>query len=320
VLRHVVRDEAEPDPSRRYKGLFSMSNRYPAVSADGLHWRLLEEHGRIPSRDTSHFSFDPLENRWLALVKSPSRYGRSVALATSPTGSSFGAFSAPGLVMQADERDWAIGRERRIALVADPKMLKPPIVDVDIYGMPVLVYEGLYLGFPTVFNPLGAIPPPLTNFTRINQVELAVSRDCVTWQRDLEGVGRRVLLGFEEWDGEAYGTGQVLLAGEPVVRPDGELWFYYNGVRFNMGMAAYREHNGGGEELFRLGIEPSHFEAAEALCLAKLRPQGFVSLDAKRQGTLVTKSFLWPPGHVLWLNVAASWCVYSAENCPVSHV
>ena len=36
----------------------------------------------------------------------------------------------------------------------------------EVYNMPVLPYEGLYLGFPTLFNPLGAIPPPTTNFTR----------------------------------------------------------------------------------------------------------------------------------------------------------
>ena len=67
-----------------------------------------------------------------------------------------------------------------------------------------------------------------------------------------------------------------------------------------------REYDGGAE-LFRLGIEPHHFASGCALCLAKLRPQGLVSLDAERQGTLVTKPFVWPEGHALYLNVAASW-------------
>ena len=35
---HVVRDESDPDPNRRYKGLLSGNNRYPAVSPDGFHW------------------------------------------------------------------------------------------------------------------------------------------------------------------------------------------------------------------------------------------------------------------------------------------
>eukprot|EP01045_Picozoa_sp_COSAG04_P021625 COSAG04_NODE_2347_length_4290_cov_1.821045_6_plen_69_part_00 len=38
----------------------------------------------IPSRDESQFSFDPYTQRWLACVKQPTEYGRSVFLATSP--------------------------------------------------------------------------------------------------------------------------------------------------------------------------------------------------------------------------------------------
>jgi|GEM_PF-6541142 len=34
-----------------------------------------------------------------------------------------------------------------------------------------------------IFNPFGAIPPPDTNFDRINQIELAVSRDLRNWER-----------------------------------------------------------------------------------------------------------------------------------------
>ena len=102
----------------------------------------------------------------------------------------------------------------------------------------------------------------------------------------------------------------MLLAGPPVVREDlgGELWFYYNACRFNMDADAHREHDGAAE-LHRLGITAAHFLAAEALCLAKLRPQGLVSLNAGRQGTLVSRPFVWPAGgqHALWLNVDAQW-------------
>jgi hypothetical protein len=190
----------------------------------------------------------------------------------------------------------------------DDRFLKPPIVDADdyfaeIYNMPVLCYHGLYLGFPTLFNPLGAIPPPITNFTRINQVELAVSHDASSWERACD---REVLLGIEPYDGVAYDTSQVLLSGPPVVRPDGELWFYYVANRFNMNSEDFKEH-GATEELFRLGVKPSDFQSREALCLAKMRPDGFVSLDAAMQGTLVTKSFIWPAGKDLYVNIDAEW-------------
>ena len=130
------------------KGLFSMSDRYPAVSPDGLRWTLLESHGRIPSRDTSAFTYDPDHQRWLAMVrqprhpchrpappcaqdgcgarqvKQPSRFGRSVALSTCPA-SDFGAFSPPELIFQADELDWENARARRAQLLADPRFYKP---------------------------------------------------------------------------------------------------------------------------------------------------------------------------------------------------
>ena len=104
-------------------------------------------------------------------------------------------------------------------------------------------YHGLYLGFPSLFNPLGAIPPPDTNFTRINQVELAVSRDvhlhvggsggtggALSWERVAD---REVFIPIASWDGIAVDTNQVLPAGAPVVQPGtGEVWCYYNGARF----------------------------------------------------------------------------------------
>lgn len=105
------------------------------------------------------------------MVKQPSKFGRAVALSTCPA-DAFGEFTPPELVMVADEKDWENAKQRKAALLADPAFYKPPIVDegedyfAEIYNMPVLPYAGCFLGFPTVFNPLGAIPPPTTNFSR----------------------------------------------------------------------------------------------------------------------------------------------------------
>jgi hypothetical protein len=170
----------------------------------------------------------------------------------------------------------------------------------------VLPYHGLYLGFPTVFNPMGAIPPPDTNFSRINQIELAVSRDVIgggfaSWERVAE---REVMIPIAPWDGVAIDTNQVLPAGPPVVRPDtGEVWVYYCGHRFAGFSAADHVKYDGGKELFRLGVDPVvDWRDNAALCLAKLRPEGFCSLEAGVQGTFLTKPFLWPRGKALWLN------------------
>ena len=75
--------------------------------------------------------------------------------------------------------------------------------------MPVLPYAGAYIGFPNLYNPIGAIPPPQMNFTRINQVELAVSPDLYRWERVAD---RAVFLGHRTvgWHSLRYEPGAAL--------------------------------------------------------------------------------------------------------------
>ena len=98
------------------------------------------------------------------------------------------AFSEPELLIKADETDWDNARQRVAQLRGDPKMYKPPIVDdedffAEIYNMAVLPYAGLYLGFATVFNPIGAIPPPATNFTRACSLLACSARSSLLLRR-----------------------------------------------------------------------------------------------------------------------------------------
>ena len=53
-LYHILRDERDPDPARRYKGLFNGKDRYLGVSPDGFQWDMLDVPP-IPSQDTSKF-------------------------------------------------------------------------------------------------------------------------------------------------------------------------------------------------------------------------------------------------------------------------
>ena len=221
-LYHIVRDERDPNPSRRYKALFGVHGRGGAVSPDGFAWTPLP-NSSIPSQDESQFVYDPYTAQFLAMVKQPTEWGRSVWLVTSRD---FDHFTAPELIFHADETDWENCRQRVRTIIDDPAYITPPIVDdedyhAEIYNMAVMPYQGLYIGFPTVFNPIGAIPPPATNFTRINQIEMAVSRDLHTWDRVAD---RTPFIGIEPWDGENYGTSQLLMAGTPLVREDGEIW------------------------------------------------------------------------------------------------
>ena len=81
------------------------------------------------------------------------------------------------------------------------------------------------------------------------------------------------------------------MSGCPHVRGD-EIWVYYNALRFR----AYSDQHP--------ELDPAYFKDGSALCLAKLRLDGFVSLDAAGEGSLVTKPFLFT-GAGLSVNVAA---------------
>jgi len=83
----------------------------------------------------------------------------------------------------------------------------------------------------------------------------------------------------------AYDTMQILGPSCPVVRED-QLWFYYSGIRHR-----WQPPKAGPERA--------------AICLATLRRDGFVSLDADEfEGSVTTAPFRWE-GERLYLNAEA---------------
>ncbi|MEC8930239.1 MAG: hypothetical protein VYB08_02410, partial [Candidatus Latescibacterota bacterium] len=194
-----------------------------------------------------------------------------------------------------DELDQQNRKQRIQAVVDDPAYLSPPVVDgreylAQLYMMPVLPYEGLYVGFPLIFNPSGA-DTAQNNHTGLNQVELAVSRDARAWERVAD---RAIFVGVQPWNGGAnFGTAQVALCGVPIVR-DEEIWVYYIACR-------HRGHR----DLFA-HMDPSiyndeFFDPTTVICLARLRRDGFVSLDPvdSSGGDLLSKAFNWTGGSLL---------------------
>ena len=287
---HVVRDERDPDPAKRYKGLLNSDGRKPAFSADGVDWELVEDSD-IVSSDESHFFYDDLQNQFVALVKRGTGWGRSVFLATTED---FIAWQEHGIVLHADQEDWDNRWPRVKQVIDDPSYLSPPLVDngnymAETYQMAAMTYEGFYVGFPGLFNPAGAIPPPHMNHTGINQAELAMSRDLKRWRRLCN---REVFIGVQPWDGVSYDTAQTLLCGSPQLHGD-EIRIYYNACRFR-----------GHKELHDEKYHP-YFKATSALSLATLRRDGFVSLHAEASGELLTQPLRFQ-GADLYLNADAA--------------
>lgn len=291
----VVRDPDDPDPARRYKAV--LLGQGFAVSPDGIHWTKLEVPG-IPSSDEGNLSYDHEDHRFIHTVKRRGPYGRSVHLATS---GDFKTWEDHGLVFCADELDQELGRQHIRDRLADPSLLPPcqndpATYNVDVYNMGVFRYEGYYIGLPAMFHATGPIPN-YPNTDGFHLVQLACSRDLKTWRR----LGnRQTFIGPSPVGAGAYDLTQIIGPSNAVVRGD-ELWFYYTGLKYRASWRYVGEYPHG-EHMPLPGLDPDQ----GAICLAVLRRDGFISIDAaEREGILVTKSFTLT-GSRLFINVDAS--------------
>ena len=287
-LYHVIFDAN--GGSERYKGLFGSRGRRPAVSADGLHWRMLEVP-LIPSRDESQLIYDELAGQYLATVKHEGPYGRSVYLTRSKN---FREWSKPRLIFHADGEDQAASRRRIAARLTDPRYApltinRPADYNTDVYNMPVFPYGGVYIGTPMFFNQSG--PTPIGNSEGFHHVELVTSRDLIRWQRV---AGRAPFMETSYVGSGAYDTVQLVPANRPVVRED-ELWFYHAGNRYRFNPDTVHTRPDGSKAW---GFPND----TGAIYASRLRLDGFVSLDAgELKGELLTRPLILR-GHLLMVN------------------
>ena len=307
-IDHAVYDPHDKDPARCFKA--ALLNEGFAVSPDGVQWTKLDMPA-IPSSDEGNFSYDPREGLFIHSVKRGGPFGRSVAIATSRD---FNTWRDYGVVFHADELDQEIGK-RRIADRLANTMLKqteyntPEHYSVQIYNMGVFHYEGLYIGLPSIYHHTGKVPPGWPGFDKLRlspamkdavgkygdytgfyNIQLVTSRDLVHWQRVAE---RQPFLEASPLGAGSYDVQTIIGPSAPVVRDD-ELWFYYTGIKHYAFVAS--------------GNEPGYddfYPDKGAVCLAVLRRDGFISLDAGMEpGTLLTKPFVLG-GSTLQVNVDA---------------
>jgi len=275
-LYHVLHDPSDV-PARRFKGLFGLEKRQPAVSADGLHWTMLPVPP-VPSQDESQLNWDEGTRRFIATVKHEGPYGRSVYLSLSRD---FETWTAPKLIFHADGVDQERGRSRIAARLTDPRYAplainQPDQYNVDIYNMPVFPYQGIYIGMPMKFHQSG--PTPIGNQDGFHHVELVTSRDLEYWAPVTD---RAVFIPNAPVGPGVYDTGTIVPATRPIVR-DGELWFYYTGIKRRFQAENVKV---GSDGKARYVSVPD----GGAIYLARLRLDGFVSFDAGQlEGSLTT--------------------------------
>ena len=267
----------------RFEGMGSFQTRDLVVSPDGIHWRKLDSPG-LPSGDEANFSIDEETGTYIATLKEGEMgpYGRSISLQKSKD---FERWTPPELVFHADEKDQELNPAVIRARFDNPSLTHPVYnvpaeYFVDVYNMGIFRYEGLYIGLPAFFHHTGDRNENSDGFQR---VQLTTSRDLHSWTRLGE---REPFIGPSTIESAAYDLNGILPPSKPVLKDDA-LWFYYPGSR-------YREE------------PPDVRPKRSAVCLAVLRRDGFVSLDAGANGgSVLTDSFLLPSPW-LFTNVDAS--------------
>jgi hypothetical protein len=290
----AVSDGREPDSARRFKA--ALTNEGFAVSPDGLRWSRLDVP-RIPSSDEANFSYDPAAGMFIHTVKRAGPHGRALAIATSQD---FRQWTDLGIVLHADDEDQRRGRASIQARLNDPTLeplryVEEGAYNVDVYNMGVFAYEGVYIGLPAMYHATGR-EPNYPNTDGFHLVQLAFSRDLRTWTRLGD---RQPFIGPSRTDSGAYDLTQIISPSAPVVRDD-ELWFYYTGLTYRSTF----DYQGTYPDGTAVPV-PGRSRDVGAVCLAVLRRDGFVSLDAgERVGRVRTRPFTLLAGR-LFVNVDA---------------
>ncbi len=306
----VFYEPEEADPQKRFKMFYFPGWRYlfgyaVSFSPDGLHWSGYQ--GKLPGGDVGHCFYDFQHNQYVATAKVYTFLNGSVRRAigmarplrstgkldegwqpTAWTGELDEQWEPAPLVLGPDQLDDTMARGRIGAREPIIQHRNPAVNCAHFYGMPVFPYGDAYLGLLWVFDNCSS---PLASGGQDGPVEvqLAFSRDLINWAR----IGERnpfIPLGeLGQWD-----CGMVYTANGPV-RVGDELWFYYGGFNVTHGDEVLHPPFQGIDVTGKGG----------AIGLAKLRVDGFVSLDAGQAGgVLVTKPFILE-GKTLELNVAA---------------
>ena len=266
---NVIKDTRDPDPNRLYKSLFWESPDF-------------DPSGKPNTGESVSVAFSPDGLRWTKYEGNPVIHRASdthVLLGWDDNHEKYVAYPRP--TTREGDASRRIGRSTsddfenwtEIEQVLAPDDQDPPAME--FYGMPVFKYEGLYLGQLWAYD-----TPPEEAMTRnaaLIDVQLTVSRDGIAWER----VGGRKPF-IPNGPPDSIDSGEIWTALAPVDMGD-ELWFYY--------CAGAMEHGITGR--------------SGPICLAKLRKDGFVSVDAGDEtGTLVTKPFRCDGGP-LTINAAA---------------
>lgn len=282
----VIKDDADTDPMRRYKAMYgaapvplspgserTVPGASVAFSPDGIQWTPYVNNPAWPFRpygplDSMRTIYDPYRRRFASYDKIHRRVGGRLRRVI-------------GLGESNDFIDWSEPRPVLLPDSDDP-------YDDDFYGLSVVAYEGLYVGYLWVFH-TNPNDPRGTNMRMDGKtdVQLVSSRDGIHWHRVAE---RGVFIPLGEPG--SYEAGQMATAtnATPIVKDD-RIYIFYSGL-------------GGRMSIHSSGIN-----------LGTLRRDGYVSMDAATgEGVLETKPLV-PCGERFLVNCDAAAGRLEVEVC-----
>lgn len=279
ALTNVIKDAHETDPKRRYKSL-SWDDGAIAVafSPDGIRWELYTGNPVMRGTGDSHniLPYDDTLGKYVGYLRPGREQGEGKRVIGYSTSDDFVHWSPIEVILRPDGLD--------------------PAGD-QFYQMPVIRYEGNYLGFLWVYHNAPSWPWPRDIFDRRNlrgseqtiDTQLTFSRDSKNFVR----AGQRdtfLSVGAPgSWDEGMVDVSTVIPHGD-------ELWIYYSGSTAKHFF----------EDLLNLRQEVEGRRWMIGIGLAKLRRDGFLSLRAgSAEGFALTRLFSVGAGRQLILNADA---------------
>jgi hypothetical protein len=190
-----------------------------------------------------------------------------------------------------------------------PRRSKIPTWRAETYRLGLFPYEGVYMGVVQIFYPTGPALPARNNTLGFHEFQLMLSRDPQLRRENWVRLGgREPFLETSRLDKGLVGNFDRLQIGtcnRPLVMGD-ELWFYYTGSKSRTPPYKMWPDGRMRNQKDLTPEEKADFEDGWiAVCLATLRLDGFVSLDAGKRGGHVLTKPLKLAGSKLFLNLDA---------------
>jgi hypothetical protein len=251
----VFKDPVARNPQERYKMLHKRTPRTIdgvriAFSPDGIHWTDGPDEPVIPLSDSPNSAmWDAKLKKYVAHTRMNQVYdGVFTREVFQSESDDFKTWTPLGVIMKPDERDFPANHQ--------------------FYNMEWMPYEDVYFGFISVYHTLPGmetkVTPDVPWIDKID-IQLTFSRDGRTWQRAGD---RQVFIPNGPLPAD-FDHSMIFVMQHPIVVGD-EIWFYYSGFSGRHWATKRNEPQGG------------------AVGLAKLRLDGFVSIDAG-DGEVTTK-------------------------------